>query len=79
LRRPTPGGRPRPAGLRFIGAGGIELMLAADDRVRRAGGRLVVLRGPSEAERPFELVAGEGRVELVDVPPAAIVVMTCVS
>jgi hypothetical protein len=45
-------------------------MLAADDRVRRAGGRLVVLRVPSEAERPFELVAGEGRVELVDVPPA---------
>jgi anti-sigma B factor antagonist len=57
-------------GLRFIGACGIELLLATDDRVRQAGGRLVVVRGPSEAKRLFALVAIEGRLEFVDLPPA---------
>lgn len=59
-------------GLRFIGAGGVELMLATEDRIRQSGGRLLVVRGPSECERLFALVAIEDRLELVDVPPAEI-------
>lgn len=57
-------------GLGFIGAGGVELMLATEDRIRQAGGRLLVVRGPSGCERLFALVAIEDRLELVDLPPA---------
>lgn len=59
-------------GLRFIGAGGVELMLATEDRIRQAGGRLILVRGAAECERLFALVALEDRLELVDQPPAEI-------
>ena len=55
-------------GLRFIGCGGVKLMLETDDRVRQAGGRFVVVRGSSEAERLFALVAIDGRLDFVDQP-----------
>lgn len=56
-------------GLRFMGCGAVELMLATDDRARRAGGRLVVVRGPSEVERVFALVDVDRLLHIVDQPP----------
>ncbi len=55
-------------GLRFMGCGGVELMLATDDRARRTGGHLVVVRG-SEVERLFALVAIDRLLHVVDRPP----------
>lgn len=56
-------------GLRFMGCSGVEVILAADDRAQAAGGRLVVVRAPSEVERLFALVAIDHRLDIVDQPP----------
>lgn len=55
--------------LRFMGCGGVELMLATDDRARRRGGHLVVVRGSPEVERLFALVAIDRLLHVVDRPP----------
>lgn len=56
--------------LEFMDASAGWLMLAADRRIRRAGGRLVVVPG-AEVARTFELIGIDRQLELVDQPPAA--------
>jgi anti-anti-sigma factor len=55
--------------LRFLDCGGIRVLLAADRRARRAGGRFVVVRGPVDVERILALVGVELDAEFVDRPP----------
>jgi anti-anti-sigma factor len=57
-------------GLEFIDAGAAALILAADRRIRSAGGRLVVVRGPAEVDLLFELLGLDRQLELVDWPSA---------
>lgn len=54
----------------FVDSSVAALLVAADRRVRRAGGRLVVVRGPAEVEWFFALIGIERQLELVDLPPA---------
>lgn len=49
--------------LAFIDSTGLRFVLAADARVRRDGGRLVVLRGPASVQRVFGLARLEQRLE----------------
>jgi anti-anti-sigma factor len=56
--------------LEFIDAGAAALILAADRRIRTAGGRLVVVRGPAEVDLLFELLGLDRQLELVDWPSA---------
>jgi anti-sigma B factor antagonist len=57
--------------LRFIDGSAAALIVAADRRIRHAGGRLVVVRAPAAVQWVFELIAFDRRLELVDHPPAA--------
>ena len=52
-------------GLEFVAGCGVMLMLAAERRIRRAGGRLVVVRAPG-LDRMFALVDAERRLDVVD-------------
>jgi anti-anti-sigma factor len=56
--------------LEFTDSSGAHLILAADRRIRRAGGRLVVVRGGAEVEWLFALIGLDRELELVDQPPA---------
>lgn len=56
--------------LEFTDSHGAHLILAADRRIRRAGGRLVVVRGGAEVEWLFALIGLDRELELVDQPPA---------
>lgn len=57
--------------LEFIDSSGAHLLLAADRRIRRAGRRLVVVRGGVEVEWFFALIGLDRALELVDRPPTA--------
>lgn len=57
--------------LEFIDSSGAHLMLAADRRIRRAGGRLVVVRGGDQVEWFFALIGIDAALEFVDWPSAA--------
>jgi anti-sigma B factor antagonist len=57
--------------LEFIDSSGAHLLLAADRRIRAAGGRLVVVRGGPEVEWFFALIGIDRALELVDWPSAA--------
>jgi anti-sigma B factor antagonist len=57
--------------LEFMDSSGVHLIVAASGRARRAGGRLVVVRGPVQVERVFALVGVDRQLELVDHPPAS--------
>jgi anti-sigma B factor antagonist len=57
--------------LEFMDSSGVHLIVAASDRARQAGGRLVVVRGPGQVERIFALVGLERQLELVDHLPVA--------
>ncbi len=56
-------------GVEFMDCDGLHVLLAADHRARRAGGRLVVVRGSATVQRLFGLVGLGPRLELVDRPP----------
>ena len=58
--------------LSFLDCGGIRVILAAHRRARRAGGRLVVVRGPVDVERLIELVGLDVELDCVDRPPRAL-------
>jgi anti-sigma B factor antagonist len=58
--------------LQFMDSSGVHLILAASGRVRQAGGRLVVVRGPYQVERIFALVGLDCQLERVDHPPATL-------
>lgn len=42
-------------GLDFIDSRGVAMILALDQRVREAGGRLTIVRGPETVNRVFEI------------------------
>lgn len=57
--------------LEFVDSSGGHLLVAADRRIRAAGGRLVVVRGPGEVDWFFRLVGLDRMLHLVDAPPVA--------
>jgi anti-anti-sigma factor len=57
--------------LEFMDSSGLHVILAADRRVRSAGGQLVIVRGPAQVDRLLALVGIDCQLELVDQPPAA--------
>ena len=54
----------------FVDCATGHVITAADRRIRSAGGRLVVLRGPAPVDRLFELVGIDRRLDLADLPRA---------
>ena len=56
-------------GLDFVDSSGAHLLLAAQRRIRDAGGRLVIVRGPDEVDWFFTLVGLDRVLDLVDCPP----------
>lgn len=63
--------------LEFIDSSGAHLLLAADRRIRRAGGRLVVVRGGADVEWFFALIGLDRELELVDWPSVAATARGC--
>lgn len=57
----------------FIDAAGARVLLTADRRRRRAGGRLLVLRGNAMVDWFFDLVGVGDLLEFVDRPPTGAV------
>jgi anti-anti-sigma factor len=53
-------------GLEFVDSSGAHLLLAAQRRIRDAGGQLVVVRGPDEVDWFFTLVGLDRVLDLVD-------------
>ncbi len=56
-------------GLEFLDSSAAHLLLAANRRQRRAGGRLVVVRGTAEIGSYLALVGLDRQLGLVDPPP----------
>lgn len=54
--------------LEFMDSSGAHLMLAADRRIRRSGGRLVILRGPAELDRLLALTGFGRELDFADPP-----------
>lgn len=52
--------------LRFIDSTGLHMILAADRRVREAGERLVLVRGPHVVQRVFEITRAHERLSMID-------------
>jgi anti-anti-sigma factor len=52
----------------FIDSTGLRAVLAADERARSAGARLVVVRGAEAVHRVFTLTQLDQRLEIVDDP-----------
>jgi anti-anti-sigma factor len=57
-------------GLTFIDSSGLRALIMADQRVRAAGGRFVVVRGPDRVNDVLEMTGVAGHIELVDEPPS---------
>jgi anti-sigma B factor antagonist len=55
-------------GVEFIDSTGLRAVIAADERARSAGRRLVVVRGPAAVERVFSVTQLDQRLDLVDDP-----------
>ncbi len=55
-------------GVTFIDSTGLRALIAADERVREGGGRLVIVRGAAAVDRAFEVTQLDQRLELVDDP-----------
>ena len=53
----------------FIDSSGLHLLTSADDRIRAAGGRLTLVRGPRPIDRVFEVLGLNDVLEVVDAPP----------
>jgi anti-sigma B factor antagonist len=51
--------------LQFIDSSGVRLILAADERLRRDGDRLALIRGPQPVHRVFELIGVTERLPFV--------------
>ena len=52
----------------FIDSTGLRAVIAADERARSSGRRLVVVRGPAAVERVFSVTQLDQRLDLVDDP-----------
>jgi len=57
--------------LEFIDSGGAHLIVDADRRIRRAGGRLIVVRGSWEVHWLFVLLGIDRVLDVVDASPPA--------
>ena len=54
--------------LEFIDSTGLRAVIAADERARAAGRRLVLVRGPAAVERVFNVTQLDQRLEIVEDP-----------
>lgn len=54
------------SGLSFLDSTGLRVVLAADDRARRDGRRLVLVRGPDPVHRVFRIALLEERLDFVE-------------
>ena len=52
----------------FIDSTGLRAVIAADERARSAGRRLVIIRGTPAVERVFSVTQLDQRLEIVDEP-----------
>jgi anti-sigma B factor antagonist len=57
--------------LEFIDSSGLHLIMAAQTRIREAGGRLSILRAQPHVHRIFQAARLDKLLEIVDQPPAA--------
>lgn len=55
--------------LDFVDSTGAKVLLDADRRIREAGGRLIIVRGPAALKWLFALMGADRLPELVDVSP----------
>lgn len=56
--------------LSFLDSSGLRVVVSADQRARREGRRLVVVRGPETVQRVFSITHLDKQLELVDELPA---------
>ena len=54
--------------LEFLDSSGLRLVVLIDRRLREAGRRLVLVRGPQPVQRVFEITRMTDRLEFVDAP-----------
>ena len=55
-------------GLQFLDSSGLRLVVVIDRRLREAGRRLALVRGPQPVQRVFEITRMTERLEFVDTP-----------
>jgi anti-sigma B factor antagonist len=55
--------------LTFIDSSGVHVILAAADRARQEGGRLMLVRGPVQVDRVFTLTGAFAQVMIFDLDP----------
>jgi anti-anti-sigma factor len=58
-------------GLEFLDSSGLRLVVLTDRRLREAGRRLVLVRGPRSVQRVFEITRMTERLRFVDTPEQA--------
>ncbi len=54
------------SGLTFLDSTGLRLMVTADQRARKAGRRLALVRGPDTVHRVFTITKLDERLQMVD-------------
>ena len=54
------------SGLTFLDSTGLRLMVTADQRARKAGRRLAIVKGPETVHRVFTITKLDERLEMVD-------------
>jgi anti-sigma B factor antagonist len=55
--------------LAFMDSAGVHVIVDAHNRARRAGRRLVIIRGPGQVTRLLDLTGFSDRLEIVDLDP----------
>ena len=58
-------------GLEFMDSTGLRTLVGADQRARKHGRRLAIVRGPEAVDRVFNVTRLDERLELVDDPAVA--------
>lgn len=53
-------------GLTFLDSTGLRTIVTADQRARRSGRRVVILKGPATVHRVFTITRLDERLEMVD-------------
>ena len=53
-------------GLSFLDSTGLRLMVTADQRARKAGRRLAIVKGPETVHRVFTITRLDERLQMVD-------------
>ena len=54
------------SGLTFLDSTGLRTIVTADQRARRGGRRVVILKGPATVHRVFTITRLDERLEMVD-------------